>query len=305
MNARYVPTAAPFITKTLRSSLAPCRSGAIKFCFVSEAIEPRRLLDTNSGLHGERQRPLKLAGARETMEEANASVENPNLYTVFSLPHISQVYMFFKAELVGPSYSSGPESLEVALFSENDIPWDELAFPVITKTLKHYFSDPRAQLSRAFTKISPFVVAQADNLRQLLLRFISHRFLVLALLATIPKHQSSNLQARSPMRNLVVKTRIIALIVMRKVRSSFCAFWNRRSHGLLLAMRGPAIHFERCEIPFPDEASWRAHDHPLRLAPLGHLEHHWGFGTGLRSDAGRLHIARRFGAQQPVPHQGP
>ena len=108
------------------------------------------------------------------------------------------------------------------------------------------------------------------------------------------------------MRNVVVKTRFIALIVMRKVRSSFARFGIDAAMALPLAMRGPAIHFERCEIPFPDEASWRAHDHPLRLAPLGHLEHHWGFqGTGLRSDAGRLHIARRFGAQQPVPHQGP
>ena len=80
-------------------------------------------------------------GARETMEEANAAVENPSLYTVFSLPHISQVYMFFKADLVGPTYSSGSESLEVALFSEHEIPWDELAFPVVNKTLEHYFAD--------------------------------------------------------------------------------------------------------------------------------------------------------------------
>ena len=49
--------------------------------------------------------------------------------------------MFFKADLVGPTYSSGSESLEVALFSEHEIPWDELAFPVVNKTLEHYFAD--------------------------------------------------------------------------------------------------------------------------------------------------------------------
>ena len=49
--------------------------------------------------------------------------------------------MFFKADLLGPTYSSGPESLEVALFSEQEIPWNELAFPVINKTLEHYFAD--------------------------------------------------------------------------------------------------------------------------------------------------------------------
>jgi hypothetical protein len=79
------------------------------------------------------------------MEEANAEVAEASLYTVFSLPHISQVYMFFKAELIGPSYSSGSESLEVELFSEQDIPWDELAFPVINQTLKHYFADRQSQ----------------------------------------------------------------------------------------------------------------------------------------------------------------
>ena len=54
--------------------------------------------------------------------------------------------MFFRADLEGPEYSSGPESLEVELFSEQDIPWDELAFPVITSTLQHYFADRKNQV---------------------------------------------------------------------------------------------------------------------------------------------------------------
>ena len=105
------------------------------------AIEPRRGYWTLPAGFMENGETAEAGGARETMEEANASVETPALYTVFSLPHISQVYMFFKADLLGPSYSSGPESLEVALFSEQEIPWDELAFPVINKTLEHYFAD--------------------------------------------------------------------------------------------------------------------------------------------------------------------
>ena len=105
------------------------------------AIEPRRGYWTLPAGYMENGETAETGGARETMEEANASVENPSLYTVFSLPHISQVYMFFKADLVGPTYSSGSESLEVALFSEHEIPWDELAFPVVNKTLEHYFAD--------------------------------------------------------------------------------------------------------------------------------------------------------------------
>jgi len=75
------------------------------------------------------------------LEEANARLKNSQLYTIFSLPHISQVYMFFRADLADLDFSSGSESLEVALFSETDIPWDELAFPVINKTLEYYFAD--------------------------------------------------------------------------------------------------------------------------------------------------------------------
>ena len=78
---------------------------------------------------------------RETREEANANAEILGMYTMFSLPHISQVYMFFRARLLDLNFYAGEESLDVRLFSEEEIPWDELAFPVITETLKHYFAD--------------------------------------------------------------------------------------------------------------------------------------------------------------------
>jgi ADP-ribose pyrophosphatase YjhB (NUDIX family) len=77
---------------------------------------------------------------RETWEEACAKVEVKGLYTVFNLPHISQVYMFFRAELRG-EYRPGFESEAVELFAQSDVPWDELAFPVIRDTLNHYFED--------------------------------------------------------------------------------------------------------------------------------------------------------------------
>jgi len=83
-----------------------------------------------------------LEGAlRETREEACARVSDANLYTLFSLPHISQIYMFYRARLADMSFQAGEETLEVALFSEADIPWNELAFPVVTETLQHYFED--------------------------------------------------------------------------------------------------------------------------------------------------------------------
>ena len=68
-------------------------------------------------------------------------MDNLSLYTVFSLPHISQIYMFFKADLQDLDFSAGHETLETRLFHQDEIPWDQLAFPVITRTLERYFED--------------------------------------------------------------------------------------------------------------------------------------------------------------------
>ncbi len=89
-----------------------------------------------------------LEGAiRETREEAGASVNvtNSSLYTLFNLPVINQVYMFFRADLADLNFEAGIESSEVALFSESEIPWPEIAFPVVTSTLEHYFADIKLQ----------------------------------------------------------------------------------------------------------------------------------------------------------------
>lgn len=83
------------------------------------------------------------AGMRETFEEANARVDVDDLFAVFSLPYVGQVYMMFRARLLDLDYSPGIESLEVALYKEEDIPWDELAFTTIRATLKLYFQDRR------------------------------------------------------------------------------------------------------------------------------------------------------------------
>jgi ADP-ribose pyrophosphatase YjhB (NUDIX family) len=83
---------------------------------------------------------------RETREEAGAIVHEGHLYGVFDLPYISQVYMFYLAEVADGSYQAGTESLEVAWFEEADIPWDELAFTVIGEMLRRYFDDRKREI---------------------------------------------------------------------------------------------------------------------------------------------------------------
>ncbi|AMO68255.1 NUDIX hydrolase [gamma proteobacterium BDW918] len=77
---------------------------------------------------------------RETLEEAAAKVKDEVLYRLFDIPHINQVYVFYRGNLDG-DFGVGPESLESKLFSEADIPWSELAFPIVTDVLTEYFED--------------------------------------------------------------------------------------------------------------------------------------------------------------------
>lgn len=112
-----------------------------KVLLCRRAIEPRYGLWTLPAGFMENGETTQQAALRETREEAQAKVTIEALYTLFNLPHIDQVYMLFRAKLCDLDFSPGEESLEVALFSEQEIPWETLAFPVMRETLRLYFSD--------------------------------------------------------------------------------------------------------------------------------------------------------------------
>jgi ADP-ribose pyrophosphatase YjhB (NUDIX family) len=105
------------------------------------AIDPRTGFWTFPAGFMEQGESAEQAAARETLEEAEADVEITSLYAVFSLPHISQVYMIFRGTMRSPDYGAGSESLEAQLFHLDSIPWDSLAFPVIAEALRHYVED--------------------------------------------------------------------------------------------------------------------------------------------------------------------
>jgi len=107
------------------------------------AIEPRRGLWTLPAGFLENGETLSAGATRETLEEANARVALGPLYTIISLPHIGQVYMMFRARLLDRDFGPGSESLEVRLFDEDEIPWEQLAFRTIGRTLRNYFLDRR------------------------------------------------------------------------------------------------------------------------------------------------------------------
>ena len=105
------------------------------------AIEPSYGLWTLPAGFMENQETLEEAALRESHEEANANLEIQNIYSVISLPHISQIYVLYRANLLDLDFYAGSESLDVQLFNEEDIPWEQLAFKTIERTLRHYFED--------------------------------------------------------------------------------------------------------------------------------------------------------------------
>ena len=79
--------------------------------------------------------------ARETTEEAGANFKIGHLFTVMSVQRVGQVHLYYLAELLNEEFNPGFETQEAQMFSESEIPWDELAFRTVQETLKHYFAD--------------------------------------------------------------------------------------------------------------------------------------------------------------------
>lgn len=105
------------------------------------AIEPRNGYWTLPAGYMENSETTADAALRETYEEAGARIQLHGLFSLLNVAHVNQVHMFYRATLLDLNYAAGTESLEVKLFSENEIPWNDIAFPTIEETLKLFFSD--------------------------------------------------------------------------------------------------------------------------------------------------------------------
>ncbi len=120
----------------------PELDGRILLC--KRAIEPRLGKWTLPAGYLENNETVAGGAVRETWEEARARVKNLVPFGIFNLAFVSQVYLMFRSDLADSNFRAGDESLEVELFRENDIPWEEMAFPVIEKTLGLFFKDRKA-----------------------------------------------------------------------------------------------------------------------------------------------------------------
>jgi ADP-ribose pyrophosphatase YjhB (NUDIX family) len=120
----------------------PDHQGRILLC--RRAIEPRLGYWTVPAGFMENRETVQQAAARESLEEARADVQIGSLLAIVHVLEARQVHIFFRALLPRAEFDISPESLEVGLFAEGDIPWADIAFPSIEFALRRYFSDRAA-----------------------------------------------------------------------------------------------------------------------------------------------------------------
>jgi ADP-ribose pyrophosphatase YjhB (NUDIX family) len=102
-----------------------------QFLLCKRAIEPQTGLWTYPAGYLENHESLEESAHREAAEEAGITIELTRLVGIYSLTGINQIHIIYAGEMIKPEYSAGQESLEVAFFKQEKIPWDDLAFPVI------------------------------------------------------------------------------------------------------------------------------------------------------------------------------
>jgi ADP-ribose pyrophosphatase YjhB (NUDIX family) len=115
--------------------------GGLQVLLCKRAIEPRHGYWTLPAGFMENEETTAEAAVRETEEEAGANVELGKLFTLLNVAHVHQVHLFYLARLRDLDFAPGIESLDVQLFGEREIPWDDLAFPTIRTTLELFFAD--------------------------------------------------------------------------------------------------------------------------------------------------------------------
>ena len=119
----------------------PEHEGRILLC--RRAIEPRLGYWTIPAGFMENGETTQEGARRESMEEALADVEIGSLLAVVHVLHADQVHVMFRARLPEPKFGVGAESLEVVLYDEADVPWQDIAFRSVHFALRRYFEDRR------------------------------------------------------------------------------------------------------------------------------------------------------------------
>ena len=107
-------------------------------------IQPRKGFWTLPAGFMELDETTAQGAARETDEEAGAQIEMGPLFSLLNVRRVGQVHLFYRARLLSDQFNPGYETIEARLFTEAEVPWDELAFRTVKETLERFFTDRKA-----------------------------------------------------------------------------------------------------------------------------------------------------------------
>lgn len=110
--------------------------GEDQFLMIRRGIEPRLGYWSIPAGYMELNETTEAGAVREVWEEARARVVPNALLAVYNLPQISQVHLIYRASMSSAHHGAGPESIETGLFTWDEIPWDELAYPNVRSMLE-------------------------------------------------------------------------------------------------------------------------------------------------------------------------
>lgn len=138
---RYVCPACGFVhyqNPLIVVGCVPEQDGRILLC--KRSIEPRYGFWTVPAGFMELGETIQEGAARETLEEACAEVSIERLFATVDVIDAGQLHLFFTAKLLG-EHKAGEESLETRLFTEDEVPWNDIAFKSGVFALRRYFED--------------------------------------------------------------------------------------------------------------------------------------------------------------------
>ena len=128
-----------YVNPNIIVGILPVKEDKILLC--KRAIEPGFGKWTLPSGFMEIGESLEQGAKREAKEEANLQVQILHLQTTYSLPKIGQVYMLYLGEIINDDFAPMDETLEVKLFSIQDVPWGNIAFSSVTFALEKYVDD--------------------------------------------------------------------------------------------------------------------------------------------------------------------
>ncbi len=116
--------------------------GELKVLLCQRNIEPRKGFWTLPAGFMELGETAAQGALRETHEEAGADIVMGELFSLINVERVGQVHFFYTAQLQSTAFNPGHETMATRLASEQDIPWDDLAFRTVKETLQRFFASP-------------------------------------------------------------------------------------------------------------------------------------------------------------------